>query len=301
VIRKQGFIKSIVLCGLLLSAIAGTAWAGTRLLQDQAGRSVTVPEHPRRVIALIPSLTEIVFALGQGDLLVGATQFAKEPPAAATLPRVGSYLHLDIERIVALRPDLCLAARDGNPEHMIRRIEQLGIPVFALDPRTLPEISDSVILLGELLDARQQAAAITRDMAAKMTAVAARVQSVEKRPGVFFQIDASPLVSAGRGTFIDGLITGAGGKNLAGERGSYPRFSWEEILALQPEVVIIASMAGGYSEEQLQAQWAKWPDIPAVKNGRVHVVDASLFDRPVPRLADGLVELARLLHPEAGQ
>lgn len=281
--------------------MAVTCWAGTRQLQDQAGRSVIVPEHPRRVIALIPSLTEIVFALGRGDLLVGATQFAKEPPAAATLPRVGSYLHLDIERIVALRPDLCLAARDGNPEHMIRRIEQLGIPVFALDPRTLPEISDSVILLGELLDARQQAAAITRDMAAKMAAVASRVQAAGKRPGVFFQIDASPLVSAGRGTFIDGLITGAGGRNLAGERTSYPRFSWEEILALQPEVVIIASMAGGYSEEQLKAQWSRWPDIPAVKNGRVHVVDASLFDRPVPRLADGLVALARLLHPEAGQ
>lgn len=300
-IRNQYFTWVVTLCCCILPAMAGPAWAGTRQLQDQAGRSVIVPEHPRRVIALIPSLTEIVFALGRGDLLVGATQFAKEPPAAATLPRVGSYLHLDIERIVALRPDLCLAARDGNPEHMIRRIEQLGIPVFALDPRTLPEISDSVTLLGELLDARPQAVAINRDMAAKMAAVASRAQAAGKRPGVFFQIDASPLVSAGRGTFIDGLITGAGGRNLAGERGSYPRFSWEEILALQPEVVIIASMAGGYSEEQLKAQWAKWPDIPAVKNGRVHVVDASLFDRPVPRLADGLVELARLLHPEAGQ
>lgn len=300
-IRKQRFIGVVALCCCLLPAMVVSAWAGTRLLMDQTGRSVMVPEQPRRVIALIPSLAEIVFALGRGDLLVGTTQFAKEPPAAAKLPRVGSYLHLDIERIVALRPDLCLAARDGNPAHMIRRIEGLGIPVFALDPRTLPEISDSVTLLGELLEARQQAAAITRDMAAKMAAVAARVRAGGKRPGVFFQIDASPMVSAGRGTFIDGLITGAGGRNLAGERASYPRFSWEEILALQPEVVIIASMAGGYSEEQLKAQWFRWPDIPAVKNGRVHVVDASLFDRPVPRLADGLVEIARLLHPEAGK
>ncbi|MHB8790751.1 MAG: ABC transporter substrate-binding protein [Desulfobulbaceae bacterium] len=300
--RKQHLARGVLLGCCLLALLAGTVWAGaTRLLQDQVGRSVAVPEHPRRVIALIPSLTEIVFALGRGDLLVGATQFAKEPPAAAELPRVGSYLHLDIERIVALRPDLCLAARDGNPEHMIRRIEQLGIPVFALDPRTLPEISDSVTLLGELLDAREQAAAITREMAAKMAAVAARVRAAGDRPGVFFQIDASPLVSAGRGTFIDGLITGAGGRNLAGDRGSYPRYSWEEILALQPEVVLIASMAGGYSEEQLKGQWARWPDIPAVKHGRVHVVEASLFDRPAPRLADGLVEMARLLHPEAVQ
>lgn len=296
-IRQQWFICLVVFCGLL------PAWnachAASRVLQDQVGRTVTVPERPQRVIALIPSLTEIVFALGRGDLLVGATQFANEPPAAAKLPRVGSYLHLDIERIVALQPDLCLASRDGNPEHLVRRIEQFGIPVFALDPKTLPEISDSVALLGELLDARPQAAAITLDMAAKMAAVERLVEKASARPRVFFQIDASPLVSAGRETFIDRLITGAGGRNLAGERASYPRFSWEEILAMQPEVVIIASMAGGYSEEQLKAEWAKWPGIPAVKNGRVHVVDASLFDRPVPRLADGLVELARLLHPEA--
>lgn len=296
-IRQQWFICLAVFCAILPDWNA--CHAASRVLQDQVGRMVTVTERPQRVIALIPSLTEIVFALGRGGLLVGATQFANEPPAAAKLPRVGSYLHLDIERIVALQPDLCLASRDGNPEHLVRRLEQFGIPVFALDPRTLPEISDSVTLLGELLDARPQAAAITRDMAAKMAAVEGMVKKASTHPGVFFQIDASPLVSAGRETFIDRLITGAGGRNLAGERASYPRFSWEEILALQPEVVIIASMAGGYSEEQLKADWAKWPNIPAVKNGRVHVVDASLFDRPVPRLADGLVELARLLHPEA--
>lgn len=297
--RRQWFMCLVVLCCLV--TVARTGASAPRLLQDQVGRNVTVPERPRRVIALIPSLTEIVYALGQGDLLVGATEFANEPPAAAKLPRVGSYLHLDIERIVALRPDLCLASRDGNPEHLVRRIEELGIPVFALDPRTLPEISDSVTLLGELLDARPQAAAITRGMAAKMAAVDRLVKNTGKRPGVFFQIDASPLISAGRDTFIDRLIIGAGGRNLAGNRVSYPRFSWEDILALQPEVVIIASMAGGYSAEQLKAEWTKWPDIPAVKNGRVHVVDASLFDRPVPRLADGLVELAKLLHLEAGQ
>ena len=297
--RRHCFLGLVVLCGLLL---AGGAWSGeTRLLKDQLGRSVAVPRQPQRVIALIPSLTEIVYALGRGDLLVGATQFADQPPAAAKLPRVGSYLHLDIERIVALRPDLCLASRDGNPDYAIRRILELGIPVFALDPRTLNEISNSVTLLGELLDARPQAAAIAREMAAKMDAVAARVKKAPSRPKVFFQIDASPLFSAGQGTFIDQLITSAGGRNLAGDRTGYPRYSWEDILALRPEVVIIASMAGGYSEAQLKAQWSRWPDIPAVKDGRLYVVDAGLFDRPVPRLADGLVALAKLLHPETGQ
>ena len=271
----------------------------TRMLTDQVGRSVVVPVIPRRVVSLIPSLTEIVFDLGRGDVLVGATQYAKEPSEAADLPRVGSYLHLDIERIVALQPDLCLAIRDGNPEHLIQRIEKMKIPVYAFDPQTLPEIIESVQLLGELLGAQDRADEITEVMEQKIALVEARVKKVKKRPGVFFQIDASPMVSAGSGTFIDRLIVRAGGKNLAEGKVSYPRYSWEDIIVMQPEVVIIASMAGGYSEEQLKDAWRKWPNIPAVKQNRLYVIDANIFDRPVPRLADGLVELVKLFHPES--
>jgi iron complex transport system substrate-binding protein len=288
---------------LVIGMVLILAWPGlageTRLLEDQLGRTVRVPAQPRRIVSLIPSLTEIVFDLGRGGLLVGATMYADEPPAAAALPRVGSYLHLDIERIVALGPDLCLAVRDGNPEHMIRRIEGMGIPVFALDPRTLPEIVESVMLLGNLLHAGERAAKIAREMEEKMADVERKVKAAAKRPAVFFQIDAAPMVSAGSGTFIDTLITAAGGRNLAAGSAGYPRYSWEDLLVMRPEVVIITSMAGGYTEEELRSEWLRWPDIPAVRNGRVHVVDAALFDRPVPRLADGLVSLARLLHPDA--
>ncbi len=269
-----------------------------RVTQDQIGRTVKVPEQPQRIVSLIPSLTEIVFDLGRGELLVGATQYAKEPPEAANLPRIGSYLHLDIERIVALQPDLCLAVRDGNPEHLVRRIEKLGIPVFAFDSQDLPEIIDSIKLMGNLLNAEARATEIILEMQRKIDTVQERVQRIKDRPGVFFQIDANPIVSAGQNTFIDRLITMAGGLNLAAGNTTYPRYSWENILVLQPEVVIIASMAGGYTKEQLKEAWTRWPQIPAVKNGRVYVVDANLFDRPVPRLADGLVALARLIHSE---
>ncbi|MDY0350604.1 MAG: cobalamin-binding protein [Desulfobulbaceae bacterium] len=296
-------IRCVLVISLALT-LAWTGWAGAgraagfRLLEDQTGRTVQVPAQPRRIVSLVPSLTEIVFDLGRGDLLVGATLYADEPPAAAALPRVGSYQHPDIERIVALRPDLCLATRDGNPGHVIRRIEGLAIPVFAFDPRTLPEIVESVLLLGELLDAGERAAEIAREMEGKMAGVERTVLVAADRPTVFFQIDAAPMISAGSGTFIDTLITAAGGRNLAAGPAGYPRFSWEAILAMRPEVVIIASMAGGHTEEELQREWLRWPEIPAVQNGRVHVVDAGLFDRPVPRLADALVSLVRLLHPD---
>jgi len=271
---------------------------GMRQVTDQIGRKVMVPERPQRIIALIPSLTEIVYALGAGDRLVGATQYAKEPGEAADLPRVGSYLHLDVERIVALRPDLCLAGRDGNPKHLIERIEKMNIPVYVFDPRTLQEIIESVRLLGNLLQAEEKAENIARDMERKIAEVDRKVGEIKERPGVFFQIDAAPMVSAGSDTFIDRLITRAGGRNLAAGPVSYPRYSWEDILVMQPDVVIIASMAGGYTEEQLKNEWRKWRQIPAVRKDRIYVVDASLFDRPVPRLADGLITLANILHPE---
>lgn len=286
-------------CCLFLFGIADTLLAAeTRVLQDQIGRTVTVPVNPQRIVALIPSLTEIVFELGRGNLMVGATQYAKEPSQAADLPRVGSYLHLDIERIVALQPDLCLAVKDGNPEHLVNRIEKLGIPVFAFDSQKFGDIEKSIKVMGDLLHAEKRAKEIISSMQEKVDKVNQRTQKKQSRPGVFFQIDANPIVSAGKDTFIDQLITMAGGTNLAAGRGTYPRYSWEDILVLQPEVVIIASMAGGYTKEQLKEAWTRWPQIPAVKTGRVHVVDANLFDRPVPRLADGLVALAELIHPD---
>ena len=117
---------------------------------------------------------------------------------------------------------------------------------------------------------------------------------------VFFQIDAAPIVSAGRNTFIDELITLAGGVNLAARDGAegYPKFSWEDILRFQPEVVLVAAMAGGYSEAELKRGWQAWPQLPAVKSKRLHVLSADLVDRPTPRLIDGLEAFAALIHPE---
>ncbi len=288
----------VLLTVLLLSNPESVFADSQRIMQDQTGRTVQVPLQPRRIVSLIPSLTEIIYLLGKGHLLVGATQYAKEPPEAADLPRVGSYLHLDVERIVALQPDLCLAVRDGNPEHLVKRIDKLGVPVFAFDSQDLPEIIKSIRLMGNLLRAEDKAEEIIHEMQLKIDKVAEKLKHIQTRPGVFFQIDANPIVSAGQSTFIDRLITMAGGKNLAAGKVTYPRYSWEDILIMQPEVVIIASMAGGYTEKQLLDNWTRWPQIPAVRSGRIYVVDADLFDRPVPRLADGLVTLSGLIHSD---
>lgn len=265
---------------------------------DQVGRPVNVPEQPKRVVSLMPSVTEIVFDIGAGDLLVGATLYATSPPAAAELPRVGSYKHLDVEKIVRLQPDLCLAVRDGNPKHIVDRLVAVGVPVFVVDPRTLEEIKESILLLGQALNVEAQAEKMATAMERRLSRIDNTVKLATNKPKVFFQIDAAPIISAGLNTFIDKLITRAGGINMAsGTKKPYPRYSWEDMLGMQPEIVIIASMAGGYTDDELKAGWRKWPQIQAVKNNKLYVVDADLFDRPTPRLIDGLERLLELLHP----
>ena len=281
---------------LMILLQPGSTSAGS--VTDQVGRTIEVPDNPTRVIALAPSITEIIYDLGEEKRLVGVTQYSTFPPAAETLPRVGSYVRLDIEKIVALKPDLCIATKDGNPKHIIDKIVSLGIPVYVINPRNLQQIMDTIRSLGSLLHAEQAAAELLLDMEWRIGQVGAQVKKGRHKPRVFFQIDAEPLFSAGTNTFIHELIELAGGINTAAGEVSYPRYSWEDIIVLQPEIVMISSMAGGLAPEYLLNSWKKWNLLSAVKNDKVFVVDAELFDRPTPRLIDGLEVIAAIIHPE---
>lgn len=288
-------MRLTVLFTLLLLLVGSPSLAAE--VRDQAGRVVRLPARLERVVALAPSLTEIVYALGQEKRLVGATQFSDYPAAALELPRVGSYVRLDLERIVALKPDLCFAIRDGNPRHQVERLEALGIPVYVIDPHDLRGIMEAVRGMGAALGADRQAEAIVADMERRLGRLRARLAAIPVRPRVFFQVDAAPIITAGTNTFIHELITLAGGVNLGAGPVPYPRLSWEQTLVLRPEVVVITSMAGGHGPESLKAQWRRWPQLPAVRQGRLHVVDAGIFDRPTPRLIDALEILAAIIHP----
>ena len=286
---------SALLAAVFLLPSAG--WA--RQVVDQAGRAVEVPDRPARVVALAPNITEMVFELERGDRLVGATQYSNHPEAAARLPRVGSYVRLDLERIMALEPDLCIAIRDGNPAQAVERLTSMGVPVYVVDPRSLDEIMATMLEIGLLLDAEARAGLLVAEMRRRIDRVGQRLAAVKSRPAVFFQLDFNPIISAGPGTFIDELIVLAGGRNLAAaNRAVYPRFTWEEILVLAPEVVVITRMAGGLGPEELVRRWQQWPRVPAVARDRVRVVEADLFDRATSRLVAGLEELAAIIHPE---
>jgi iron complex transport system substrate-binding protein len=296
--RKQagGIVGiGVVALGLVLLAAAPAA---ARSLLDQAGRRVEIPDRPQRIVALAPSVTEIIFALGEEARLIGVTAHCDFPPQAARLPKVGSYVRLDLERIVGLRPDLCVAVKDGNPKAAVERLEALGVPVFALDPRSVATVIRAILDLGVVLAVEPRAEALAAEMRARIDQVIRRAAGAERRPRVFFQIGTAPIVSVGTLTFAHELIELAGGANIAAGPAAYPRFSREQVLGLAPEVIVISSMdrAAGAVAEARQ-EWNRWPGVPAVRDGRIHVVDSNLFDRPSPRLVLGLEELARVIHP----
>lgn len=288
-------IVLLVITGFSLTVTEQSA-AGT--VTDQLGRQVNIPDKLQRVVALAPSITEIIFALGQEHRLKGVTVYSDFPPEAAKLPKVGSYVHLDLERIVALKPDLCIAIKDGNPREVVQLLESLKIPVYAVDPRNLSTIMNTIIEIGKLLDANEKANILVRNMRSRIQRVESLVEKASYRPRVFYQIGISPVVSAGTNTFIHELIVLAGGTNLAEGPIPYPRFSREQVLVLSPEVFIITSMARAAVFEQVKNEWNRWPSLPAVRNNRIFLQDSNFFDRPTPRLVDGLEMLVRLIHPE---
>ncbi|WP_178371936.1 ABC transporter substrate-binding protein [Desulfacinum infernum] len=292
---KMGALAVLAALGLCL--VTGRPAAAAEVV-DLVGRRVAVPDHPRRVVSLAPSLTEMVFALGAGDRLAGVSRYSDYPPRAAELPKVGSYVHPDLERIVALKPDLCLAVKDGNPREAVERLEALGIPVYAVNPKNLKDVMDTMTALGRVLGREQQAREIVGSMGRRIRAVEEKMAGVSGRPRVFFQIGTSPIVSVGTETFAHEIITLAGGINVAEGPDPYPRFSVEQVLGLRPEVIVISSMDRSRIHREIQAGWMRWQGLPAVENGRVFLVESNLFDRPTPRLVDGLEVLARLLHPE---
>lgn len=229
---------------------------------------------------------------------MGVSRFSDYPEAARELPKVGSYVHLDLERIVALEPDLCIAIKDGNPKNVVDRLETLGIPVYAVNPQSLETVIDTIRTLGKLLNAESHAQILAAGLEQRIAWTDEKVSRASARPGIFFQIGVAPIVSAGSGTFINEIIERAGGRNLAAGATGYPRFSREQVLGLAPEVLIITSMARGKIFEQVRDEWLEWEEMPAARNNRVYIQESDLFDRPSPRLVDGLEHLTLLIHPE---
>lgn len=298
ILNMKLFRPLIISLIITLLGLAGLPEAFAGIVTDQLGRKVIVPENPRRIISLAPNITEIIFALNSENRLKGVTLHCDFPVEARLLPKVGSYVGLDLEKIVSLKPDLCIAIKDGNPKHVSDRLESFGIPVYAVDPRNLDSVMETILSISGLLGAEERADILVKNMRSRIRHVRELVAATSHKPRVFFQIGAAPVVSVGTRTYIHEIIMLAGGINVTAGDTPYPRFSREQLIALSPDVVIITSMTRSDAFEQVLAEWNKWPQIPAVRNKRIYRADSDLFDRPSPRLVDGLEALVKLIHPE---
>lgn len=268
-------------------------------LADMLGRPVTIPDGAVRVVSLAPSLTEIVFALGRGDSLVGVTDFCDYPPAARSKPRIGGPMTPDVELIVQIRPDLVLATAEGNPRDTVAQLARLRIPVFALKPEGYAGILASIEAVGRALRAEAAATALTQDIQARVAAVR-RAVSGRPRPRILYLVWTDPLIAAGPAAYIHDLIEMAGGGNVVRERSvPYPRLSWEEVVGAAPEVILVASHREGPDRPPMGEAWRGWQSVPAVRSGRIVAVPGDTIHRPGPRVVEGVERLARAIHPEA--
>jgi iron complex transport system substrate-binding protein len=269
-------------------------------ITDQAGRTVTLPGIPQRIVSIAPANTEILFALGLSDRVVAVTDFCTYPPEATEKPSIGGFYDPNIEEIIALSPDLVLAA-PIHEDQIIPQLETRGITVLAITPENLDEVLEAVNLIGKVTGVENKAAALVKDMQQRITAVTKITADLTagQRPTVLYLVWHDPLYAAGANTFHDELIRKAGGVNMVTEK-EYPGINMETVISTNPDIILagIGMGEGGDAPLIFAQQDSRLRDVSARKNNRVYGVNSELVDRAGPRIVDALEEFARLIHPE---
>ena len=270
-------------------------------ITDQLGRVVALDKVPQWIISLAPSNTEILFALGLADKVVAVTDFCNYPVEAEAKPSIGGFSTPNIEEIVALSPDLLLAT-SIHEKKVIPQLENKGLTVLVLNPRTIDAVLEAINLVGKTAGAEAEASTLVAEMRQRIRAVTDKTASLseEQRLRTFYVLWHDPLMTAGADTLQDELIRKAGGTNIAGELTRYADIGLEVVLAADPEVMIAG--AGHGSGASLTFQFAqnesRLKDVAARRNNRLYAIDSDLAGRPGPRIVDALEQFAKFIHPE---
>ena len=269
----------------------------TREVTDESGRHVSLPARVERIVSLAPNLTEIVYAVGAGDRLVGRTKYCDYPPEVKNVPEIGDTMTPSIERIIALKPQVVLVSTASQLEAFTKQLDEQKIAVYVTDPRSLEEVFRSISTLGDLLGTHDRTAKLVADLRRRADVVATAVNPA-KPITVFYQVSDEPLYTIGRGSYLTDLVRRAGGVSVTADVPSaFPRFSGEAALAARPEAVILPTGGSMGAANSTVARALK--NSPAALNNRVYKINEDHLSRPGPRLVDGLEEMARALHPEA--
>ncbi len=287
----------LLLLTLALWLVCGYALVGP----GKVDANVPGPRAPSRIVSMAPNLTEILFALGLGDRVVGVTQDSDYPPPALSRPRVGTFWQPNIEAIIAAKPDLVVTLAFEQQRELARRLKRIGYDCLIVNMESIDDLFKAIATVGETAGAHEQAQELSRSIKTRMhqfreaTAGSPRVK-------VLWVVQREPLRIAPRDTFINEMIELAGGENAVGSTlRNYPPIGAEQVIAAGPEVVIEPVMVPGSPDGQRRqafAYWQRFANVPAVGNRRIYVIDGDLVSRLGPRLPEGIEIIAKCLRPE---
>ncbi len=316
--KRKSYLVIILVCllSMVIAACAPVATPTTAaavptepvseavVVTNADGTEFRLEKPAQRVISLAPSNTEILFAIGASSQVIGREEFSNYPPEAAEITSVGGSMgDYNMEEIANLQPDLVLAS-PLTPAEAIQSIREITPNVFIVkNPVELSDMYDNLITVGALTGRQAEAEQLVAELRARSDAVLEKVSNVTEKPKVFYELDATDPAkpwTAGQGSFIDLLITMAGGENIAGDLPEYTQLSQEELIVQNPDVILLGdALYGGITAESVAAR-PGWGSIAAVSSGRVLPFNDDLVSRPGPRMVDGLEEIAKILHPDLG-
>lgn len=300
--RKQ--LTSILLLTLVLAMVTGCKGPVTQpqgssyplQFTDSFAREVTIPKEPETIVSLAPSTTEILFALGLEEKIVGVTEVCDYPEAAKAIEKMGGFQGVNVEKIVAAKPDLIIADSLTTKE-VVEQLASLGFPVLAIRAENIDEVLEHIELIGKATNNVTEADQLCADLRGRLDAVTAKIKDVaeSERPLVFYEVWHDALMSAGPNTFINNILTAAGGKNaMADATTDWPEVDLEQLITKNPEIIVLGH--DGQQPEDVKAR-ANWQTIAAVQNERIFAVNPDTINRPGPRVIDAVEELAKIFYP----
>jgi iron complex transport system substrate-binding protein len=271
-------------------------------VKDALGNEITIEKEPERIVSLIPSNTEIAFELGLGDKMVGVSDFDNYPEEVNNIEKIGGQ-EFNVEKILSLNPDLVLAHQSGahNAEEGLNQLRDAGVPVFVVkEAASFDQVYETIQTIGKITGTNNQASEIVQMMKTKVDEIEQKAAEIaeEEQMKVFMEVSGAPtLYTAGKGTFMDEMLTIINAKNIIEEEG-WPQVTEEAVIKADPDVII--TTYGYYVPDATEQILNRdgWDNVSAVQNKRVYDVNSDLVSRPGPRLIEGVEELAKAVYPE---
>ncbi|MHB1456039.1 MAG: ABC transporter substrate-binding protein [Armatimonadota bacterium] len=289
-------IRSLIILAVI-SFIASTSFATKYpiTIKDGRGKTITIQREPKRIVSLTPNNTEILFAIGAGSKIVGVNSWSDYPAAAKKKPSIGDRV-INVEKVISLKPDLVVAHGFLNGE-AVRSLEAYKMKVYVIDPKTIKQLASDIKTTGKLLNCESKANNIANTLIKVRTDILNKSKSYKSKPKVLFTVQSDPLWAAGPKTFVDEMITIAGGRNLASDiKPGFNQFSTEMAVSRNPDVIIIT-----FRGDKHLFTGGQWGVTNAAKKHRVYEINPDITVRPGPRLINGMREIAKMVHPDANR